>query len=169
MNDTELVKLIEEQIEPGLLLSSKLTLSENKGDYNSVMIVSPSTPYRGNTNSNTNVLFCRIKNTKQKRYMSFSRKYEQDFLDAGFNVSSIASEEGFIRIDIIEFFANISCAQSILNTIFKDSFSFESFGCCSKYKECSAAEKCLHEDQVYALACMYRKNLESGKNFYKEA
>ncbi|MBQ8961651.1 MAG: ribonuclease H-like domain-containing protein [Ruminococcus sp.] len=39
------------------------------------------------------------------------------------------------------------------------------FGCCSKYKECSDAKKCLRTDDR-ANACLYRKNLENGKIFY---
>lgn len=42
----------------------------------------------------------------------------------------------------------------------------EKFGCCSKYKECSDAGECLHDDKFYAKACWYRKNLESGNIFY---
>lgn len=40
------------------------------------------------------------------------------------------------------------------------------FGCCSRYKECSDAKKCIHPDKERAEHCQYRKNLESGKIFY---
>ena len=43
----------------------------------------------------------------------------------------------------------------------------DKFGCCSKYKECSNAKKCLHENLFYSKACWYRKNLESGKIFFE--
>lgn len=42
----------------------------------------------------------------------------------------------------------------------------DSFGCCSKYIECSDSHKCLHENKMYAMRCKYRANLESGKIFY---
>lgn len=42
----------------------------------------------------------------------------------------------------------------------------DKFGCCSKYKECSNAKKCLHENLFYSKACWYRKNLESGNILY---
>lgn len=42
----------------------------------------------------------------------------------------------------------------------------DKFGCCGKYKECSKAKKCLHDNNFYARACWYKKNLESGKIFY---
>jgi hypothetical protein len=40
------------------------------------------------------------------------------------------------------------------------------FGCCSQYKECSDAKKCIHPDKERSKYCQYRKNLESGKIFY---
>lgn len=49
---------------------------------------------------------------------------------------------------------------------FQDIFAFEPFGCCSRYKECSGAKICLHEDLLYSKVCMYRKNLEKGLIFY---
>lgn len=42
----------------------------------------------------------------------------------------------------------------------------DKFGCCSKYEECSDAQKCVHSNLFYSKACWYRKNLESGKIFY---
>lgn len=42
-----------------------------------------------------------------------------------------------------------------------------SFGCCSKYQECSTLGKCIHENNLYAKGCYYRKNLESGRCFLK--
>ena len=60
--------------------------------------------------------------------------------------------------------------ESYISKIIEDNIdSFEPserFGCCYRYRECSAAKKCLHPDQVYAKACWYRKNLEAGKIFY---
>ena len=44
----------------------------------------------------------------------------------------------------------------------------DTFGCCSLYTECSNAKRCLHENKLYAKACYYRKNLESGHIFYGE-
>ena len=42
----------------------------------------------------------------------------------------------------------------------------DKFGCCHRYKECSAERKCIHPDPFYSKACWYRKNLENGKVFY---
>ncbi len=40
------------------------------------------------------------------------------------------------------------------------------FGCCSRYKACSDAKKCLHSNFLYAKGCQYRQNLEAGRIFY---
>ncbi len=40
------------------------------------------------------------------------------------------------------------------------------FGCCSSYKECSDAKKCIHPNFLYAKGCQYRQNLEAGRIFY---
>lgn len=44
----------------------------------------------------------------------------------------------------------------------------KTFGCCSKFNECSNAMECIHENKLYATACIYRKNLDNGKIFYGE-
>ena len=40
------------------------------------------------------------------------------------------------------------------------------FGCCSRYMQCSDELHCVHPDQVYAKQCHYRVNLEAGRIFY---
>lgn len=42
----------------------------------------------------------------------------------------------------------------------------ESFGCCSKFEECSNAKKCIHENKLYSKACTYRSHLDNGRIFY---
>lgn len=41
-----------------------------------------------------------------------------------------------------------------------------SFGCCSRFLECSDAKTCVHENKLYSKACIYRGNLEAGRIFY---
>ena len=40
------------------------------------------------------------------------------------------------------------------------------WSCCSRYLECSNAKTCIHPDKTLALACGYRKILNSGRVFY---
>lgn len=42
----------------------------------------------------------------------------------------------------------------------------ESFGCCSRYNECSDKKECIHPDPKFAQGCMYKENLEKGRIFY---
>lgn len=56
--------------------------------------------------------------------------------------------------------------ENILYCLSRYSSKARTFGCCSKFTDCSDARKCLHENKLYSTACSYRKNLESGKIFY---
>ena len=41
------------------------------------------------------------------------------------------------------------------------------FGCCSRFKECSAAGKCTHPNKLYSRACYYRiLHLDNGEVLY---
>lgn len=42
----------------------------------------------------------------------------------------------------------------------------DSISCCGKYRECSAAMKCLNTEKVYSQRCSYRKKIEAGISFY---
>jgi len=44
--------------------------------------------------------------------------------------------------------------------------SGETFGCCSKYIECSDAKACIQEHEQWSKGCIYRRNLIKGKIFY---
>ena len=166
MNDVEIIKQIENVIDPTFLKLSSLQLQENSAAYNSIVIKSPTTLYRSGNNGNKSVLFCRIKTSGNVQYIAFSSKYQTYFENLGIEATTIKSEIDFIRINIDDFIQALPKIQTLLNKIFVDSFSFETFGCCSLYKKCSAEGKCLHQDILYATACMYRKNLERGNIFY---
>ena len=51
-------------------------------------------------------------------------------------------------------------------TIFRNTIT-EKFGCCHAFKECSNKGECLFQDDRFYNGCEYRKNLEAGRNFYK--
>ena len=42
----------------------------------------------------------------------------------------------------------------------------ESFGCCSRYLECSDNKACIQESEQWSKGCAYRQNLINGKIFY---
>lgn len=45
--------------------------------------------------------------------------------------------------------------------------SSNTFGCCSKYMECSKVKECIHENKLYATGCMYRKKIENNIIYFK--
>ena len=67
-------------------------------------------------------------------------------------------------LDQIEISVPPKSEVSAPNTRFVD--SAESFGCCSRYSECSAAGACQIPDREYAKNCIYQKSLESGTTYY---
>ena len=46
------------------------------------------------------------------------------------------------------------------------SSSADNIGCCSRYRKCSDAMRCVSPYPDISARCVYRKNLESGKPFY---
>lgn len=78
--------------------------------------------------------------------------------------------EGYARISI----SDINEIKKISNEI-KEIFKYlflqyiqteESFGCCSKYVQCSDNLACIQKDLRIRLGCLYKKNLENNRIFY---
>lgn len=167
------LEYIKSLISEEYLENAKIEIRENIGDCDSIVISSPMTIYRPEIN---NILFARIKTKGQKPYISFKTKYKYLFSELKMLTYEVKSDNGFFRVSLEYFFNdnlfNTSESKKVLsaalNTIFLDSMNFPTFGCCSYYKKCSDLKKCIHDDQLYSTACMYRKNLESGRIFYGE-
>lgn len=167
--DNEVLEKIKNVIRNDYLETSDLELqiNANESPYNSINIKLQPTPYRlGYTGHNKAILFCRIKSGGNIKYISFYDKYKSEFENLGLKCSSIKSDIGFMRVDFNDFISNIDKLSELLNRIFISAVSFETFGCCSRYKECSKEKKCVHDDLLYSSACMYRNNLEKGRVFY---
>lgn len=170
MNEITSQKILEvfiSAINPDFLSSSNIYLKENKSGYDSIMVHADKNPYR--LVGATEGLLARVKTKGKDTYVSFSSRYQQ-LLDAE-SVKYIhkKSDSSFLRIslDHFIFLAKEGRISDLLNTILLSSFNFPSFGCCSKYKECSDAGKCLHDDIFYAsAACQYKHHLDSGEIFY---
>lgn len=87
-----------------------------------------------------------------------------------FNDIKHPADSNFFRISIssIEDINNIS---NEISYIFKNLFiqyisNEESFGCCSKYEECSNNKQCVDNNIRFRMGCIYKKNLDDGKIFY---
>lgn len=68
------------------------------------------------------------------------------------------------QLSIIDLQADNSSTESNISN--SDIISSDSFGCCSRYRQCSAEMKCLIADRQYSAHCIYRKQLEAGVSYY---
>lgn len=161
------LNLLKSVISPENLSAADLYLRKNISGVDSFIIHVPATSYHEEID---NILFAKIKTTGKVKYINFRKKYDFNFKQLDIQTKDIMSDQDFIRIDLDLFFSEKTLSNpgviKLLNWIFIDTMSFPIFGCCSRYNECSNARKCIHPDQMYATACDYRKNLESGKIFY---
>ncbi len=109
----------------------------------------------------------RVKQSKNnKTSLELSKKYV-DLFKLHNEVRYTKSEVNWGKLTFDE-----SVAKQIINNIeavFKRCYmeeSVESFGCCSRYNECSDEKKCIHPDIKFAQVCMYKNNFENGRIFY---
>ncbi len=146
----------------------RITRIENKSDYDSIVISSSMTAYRPKIEG---ALFAKIKETGKRPYIAFRMKYKYWFEEREVLFWSLVSDKDYFRIDPIDFLHAVIQDEKefgkLASKICIDAMSFPKFGCCSKYKQCSDEGSCVHEDLLYSSACEYRRNLETGKNFYK--
>ncbi len=83
---------------------------------------------------------------------------------------SYKKDDLYIRISI-DNYKKISEIEEEIRKIYKSMFisymnSEESFGCCSKYLECSDKKRCVNDNIRLRFSCQYKKNLDNGKIFY---
>lgn len=139
---------------------------ENSGN-NSIYLVEPVADKKSQL-----IMKCCFKKFKGEtiRYHSFTiKKSVIDFITIpeSAEIRDIESDELNTYINFQNFDENtMNFIKSVVEYYVINFEPKEKFGCCSKYKECSDAGECLHDDKFYAKACWYRKNLESGNIFY---
>lgn len=139
---------------------------ENSGN-SSVYLVEPATNKKSQL-----VLNYRFKKFKGEtiRYHSFAVKksiVEFIMIPENAEIRDIDSDELNTYINFQTFDENVmNFIKSVVEYYVIHFEPKDKFGCCSKYRECSAAGECLHNNKFYSKACWYRKNLESGNIFY---
>ncbi len=167
ITDQITLNFIREKINPRFFNTSKLYVKENVSGYNSIMICANVTAYN---DTKKDVLFAKIKSSGKNPYIAFDQKYKRDFETVGYDCYSIKSDLTFFRIKIDNFINNSflineMLLKELLNKIYGESLSFSSFGCCSRYEECSEKMNCVHPDLLYAAAaCQWKKKLDKGNN-----
>lgn len=130
-----------------------------------------------NVNKNSSVSFMVFKNiflkiTFQKARMFIEiRKLDcvnLEKMSKEFEEIKYKENELYIKIYIKDI-EDINKIDYELKEIYKYLYSNEpvdTYGCCSRYIECSNALKCTNPDKKLARGCQYKSNLEAGKIFY---
>ncbi len=95
------------------------------------------------------------------------RQYKEIQLPQSAAVKS-TTDKNFIHIVFSKLDASVFdyIKQNILYCLKNYHSNSKTFGCCSRFMECSDALKCVHENKLYSTSCTYRHHLESGKIFY---
>ena len=81
-----------------------------------------------------------------------SKNLDNDFIEVSFSLSDKNLIEYIKEIILLRYRYYESKASS--------------FGCCSRFNDCSDKKRCVHENKLYSKSCQYRKKLDAGKNFY---
>lgn len=116
-----------------------------------------------------NFVIMKIEEKKSGDIVLFIRYEQEEMIDTPTTatVKALKSDKTFLHItfdpDDSSIFEYIK--KNILYCL-ANYESSNSFGCCSKFIECSDAKKCVHENKIYSMGCKYRMNLDAGKIFY---
>ncbi len=128
------------------------SMNENKTDY--------SIKYKNNVifkikKDNSDYVF--IKNDYTDEIFNF---YEQSFCKSFSAFTGVPID---LKSDFTESFSFLLLliVKKILGLT-----TYDEFGCCSKYLECSNAKKYLHPNEINYMGCQYKRNLENGRIFY---
>lgn len=168
--ELRVVNLIREAIDPALCrlldIRHQPSKAETNTPTNSIVVSADKSDLRPAPSASA--LICNIKSTGKTQYVRFRQAYERDFADRGLPIEAESSRT-FFRIGLEAFVAFLETDKSageLLEKIIADSLALEAFSCCSRFRECSRAGKCVQDDLVFGLGCAYRKNLMEGRVFY---
>lgn len=165
----QIVDKVSSLIQPCFFDGAQLLLQENTSLLDSIIIKIDNNPWRNGVIKG-NAIFARIKSSGGNAYINVKDKFEEIFDTFGvvkLPVPESESKYDWIRIELQSFLKLLNDPShdfiQAINDMFVECIAFPSFGCCSKYVECTNQGKCLHMDQLYATACQYRKNINSNK------
>lgn len=83
-------------------------------------------------------------------------------------IKNVKSDLNFVHVSFSETDDNLFSyiEENILLSLKNYRSKARTFGCCSRFVQCSDAKRCLHPNKLYSTACTYRHHLESGRIFY---
>lgn len=86
-----------------------------------------------------------------------------------FHDTDFTSDASFVRLPFALAEKHMDEINNLFLIIIKkylELSDLNTFGCCSKYIQCSDEKKCLYPDNVDYMGCLYKRNLEKGRIFY---
>ncbi len=90
----------------------------------------------------------------------------RSFFEKTVCITSVDAEWLKINFDSISDIVQMSTQLALLFMNVLKTLLHESYGCCSRYLECSNAKRCVNPNKVLAEGCQYKTNLEQGRIFY---
>lgn len=114
-----------------------------------------------------NVPAIKIKNAK-RNYIYIKSAYENR-LKQYMQLEEIKSMPNWIRFEVTtgeEINSLLSIVSDMYDDMYYQSMDFETFGCCSRYEQCSDELKCVNPDYKLARGCSYKLKLEAGIIYY---
>lgn len=164
--EKQVLEKIKDLIDDKFLETSEIIVKENKGSYNSLVVLPQDTAYRSGTANEK--LLARIKTSGNIQFIALPNSVREVLDRYDVPYLTIKSDD-FLRISIEDFLLEGDIGiEKAINALFLNILNFPSFGCCSRYKECSVKGSCVHPDILYAsAACQYKKHLDVGEVFYK--
>jgi hypothetical protein len=113
-------------------------------------------------------IMCKIAIKQQLAFIQVRLRFEKQAEAAGLIFEADRLLENYIRIPISDE-QPVSAMKLVLQEAFKMAYrenADTSFGCCSRFIECSDARKCTNPKPLFALGCAYKDNLENDRIFY---
>ena len=128
-------------------------------------------------NKNNSISFLAYNNIILKITIQKSNKFieirkldniDLDLLKSKFKKVLYKDEELYIKLYIeeIEEINKIKDELIEIYTYLHFNETVDTFGCCSRYEECSNKKECINPDKKLARGCQYKVNLENGRIFY---
>lgn len=155
-----------------LHLYSNISSKTKEAISRSICIYEPDYPNTKENQSNLgrNSVVMNIQDAEDLELLIRNKQFSEIPLPPTATVKQITSDKNFIHVIFSKNDNNIFSYiyENIIYCLKHYESKAKPFGCCSKFKQCSDAKKCIHENKLYSMACSYRRNLDAGRIFYGE-
>lgn len=166
--------IVQKELPPSSLhlFSNKSVKGKNAGNVTSksICIYEPDYPSikLDIDNPNKNFVILKIQPGETCELFVRNSQFSEISLPASATVKSLRSDTSFVHVLFNVNDANLLeyIKENILFCLSHYHSKASSFGCCSRFKKCSDAMQCVHDNKLYSTACMYRRHLEAGRISY---